>query len=234
VRPALLRALPGRRSPVHPPLRGPAPPTSSRRSSRAKARRTPASWPSGVPSRAPCATCSWSRPSPLTLGRAALSGRIVGDWRAALPRILAPYGELVDQYFREEKVKTPLVWMAAQSGPPPSRADDGAVPAVAPALPRGWCGASPRRLRHAHPGARGARAGARRRGPRGAPASTPILVEARSGGRRAGREPALRRHGRRQRRPRPGDLRSARAGGRTGPLRPGVCAPATASARCCG
>jgi phytoene dehydrogenase-like protein len=61
-------------------------------------------------------------PSPFTLGRAALSGRIVpGDWRAALPRILAPYGELVDAYFREEKVKTPLVWMAAQSGPPPSQ-----------------------------------------------------------------------------------------------------------------
>ncbi|CAN5784522.1 NAD(P)/FAD-dependent oxidoreductase [soil metagenome] len=62
-------------------------------------------------------------PSPLTLGRAATSGKAVGgDWREALPRILAPYGELVDQYFTEEKVKTPLVWMAAQSGPPPSEA----------------------------------------------------------------------------------------------------------------
>jgi phytoene dehydrogenase-like protein len=60
-------------------------------------------------------------PSPLTLGKAAVSGKAVpGDWRQALPRILAPYGELVDQYFSEEKVKTPLVWMAAQSGPPPS------------------------------------------------------------------------------------------------------------------
>ncbi len=60
-------------------------------------------------------------PDPLTLGRAALFGKAVeGDWRRALPRILAPYGELVDEYFREEKVKTPLVWMAAQSGPPPS------------------------------------------------------------------------------------------------------------------
>jgi phytoene dehydrogenase-like protein len=59
-------------------------------------------------------------PDPLTLGRAALFGKAVeGDWRRALPRILAPYGELVDDYFREEKVKAPLVWMAAQSGPPP-------------------------------------------------------------------------------------------------------------------
>jgi len=59
-------------------------------------------------------------PDPLTLGRTAMFGKAVeGDWRRALPRILAPYGELVDGYFREEKVKTPLVWMAAQSGPPP-------------------------------------------------------------------------------------------------------------------
>ncbi len=59
-------------------------------------------------------------PDPLTLGRAAMFGKMARDWRRALPRILAPYGELVDEYFREEKVKAPLVWMAAQSGPPPS------------------------------------------------------------------------------------------------------------------
>jgi phytoene dehydrogenase-like protein len=60
-------------------------------------------------------------PNPLTLARAGASGRAVPhDWRRALPRILAPYGELVDSYFSEEKVKAPLVWMAAQSGPPPS------------------------------------------------------------------------------------------------------------------
>jgi phytoene dehydrogenase-like protein len=57
----------------------------------------------------------------LTLGATAMSGKAVpGDWRKALPRILKPYGELVDDYFREEKVKAPLVWMAAQSGPPPT------------------------------------------------------------------------------------------------------------------
>ena len=60
-------------------------------------------------------------PDPLTLAGTAMSGKAVpGDWRKALPRILKPYGELVDDYFREEKVKAPLVWMAAQSGPPPS------------------------------------------------------------------------------------------------------------------
>ncbi|MDA0700611.1 MAG: NAD(P)/FAD-dependent oxidoreductase, partial [bacterium] len=51
-------------------------------------------------------------PDPLALGSAAMSGKAVpGDWRQALPRILKPYGELVDDYFREEKVKAPLVWM---------------------------------------------------------------------------------------------------------------------------
>jgi phytoene dehydrogenase-like protein len=60
-------------------------------------------------------------PNPLRLGAAAMSGKAVpGDWKRALPRILKPYGELVDDYFREEKVKAPLVWMAAQSGPPPT------------------------------------------------------------------------------------------------------------------
>ena len=41
-------------------------------------------------------------PDPLTLGSTAMSGKAVpGDWRKALPRILKPYGEVVDDYFRE-------------------------------------------------------------------------------------------------------------------------------------
>lgn len=61
-----------------------------------------------------------STPSPLELGRKMMfGGAIQGDWRRALQTILAPYGDVVDRYFREEKVKAPLVWMAAQSGPPP-------------------------------------------------------------------------------------------------------------------
>ncbi len=60
-------------------------------------------------------------PSPFNLGRKLVFGKAIrGDWKKALPLILKPYGEVVDEYFREEKVKAPLVWMAAQSGPPPT------------------------------------------------------------------------------------------------------------------
>jgi phytoene dehydrogenase-like protein len=62
-----------------------------------------------------------SEPSPFELGRRFLFNRAFGrDWARALRTILRPYGEVVDGYFREEKVKAPLVWMAAQSGPPPT------------------------------------------------------------------------------------------------------------------
>ena len=62
-----------------------------------------------------------STPSPFNLGKKMIFGKAIeGDWKKALPMILTPYGELVDRYFTEEKVKAPLVWMAAQSGPPPS------------------------------------------------------------------------------------------------------------------
>lgn len=62
-----------------------------------------------------------SSPSPLELGRKAVFSRGMKlDWQEALPRILRPYGELVEEYFSEEKIRAPLVWMAAQSGPPPS------------------------------------------------------------------------------------------------------------------
>ena len=60
-------------------------------------------------------------PSPLNLGKTVAFGGAPGmDWQAALGTILRPYGEVVDQYFREEKIKTALTWMAAQSGPPPT------------------------------------------------------------------------------------------------------------------
>jgi phytoene dehydrogenase-like protein len=68
-------------------------------------------------------------PSPFELGKRFLFNRSFGrDWRRAVSTILRPYGEVVDDYFREEKVKAPLVWMAAQSGPPPTE------PATAPFL----------------------------------------------------------------------------------------------------
>ncbi len=62
-----------------------------------------------------------SAPSPLELGKAFAFGPSADiDWQNALTSIMRPYGEVVDQFFEEEKVKTPLVWMAAQSGPPPT------------------------------------------------------------------------------------------------------------------
>ncbi|MEL6611481.1 MAG: NAD(P)/FAD-dependent oxidoreductase, partial [Bacteroidota bacterium] len=60
-------------------------------------------------------------PSPFELGRSfALGESQEIDWQVALQSILQPYGDVVDRYFKEEKVKAPLVWMAAQSGPPPT------------------------------------------------------------------------------------------------------------------
>ena len=62
-------------------------------------------------------------PSPFNLGKSfALNSSLELDWQEALRFILQPYGDVVDHYFNEEKIKSSLVWMAAQSGPPPSEA----------------------------------------------------------------------------------------------------------------
>ena len=62
-----------------------------------------------------------SSPSPFELGKSFVFGDSAQvDWQKALSVIMRPYGEVVDQFFTQEKVKTPLVWMAAQSGPPPT------------------------------------------------------------------------------------------------------------------
>ncbi|MEJ7760237.1 MAG: NAD(P)/FAD-dependent oxidoreductase [Gemmatimonadaceae bacterium] len=62
-----------------------------------------------------------SPPGPLELGKRFVFNRALrNDWQRALGTILRPYGEVADSYFSEEKVKAPLVWMAAQSGPPPT------------------------------------------------------------------------------------------------------------------
>ena len=78
-----------------------------------------------------------STPSPFELGSTFAFGESAQmDWERALGTILRPYGEVVDQYFEEEKVKAPLVWMAAPEWPSPDRAAERALFAVAPALPR--------------------------------------------------------------------------------------------------
>ena len=62
-------------------------------------------------------------PGPLQLGRTmGLRSGLARDFKRLMPLLARPYGSLVDAYFREEKVKAPLVWMAAQSGPPPTEA----------------------------------------------------------------------------------------------------------------
>lgn len=60
-----------------------------------------------------------SAPGPLELGKMAL-GQKGPDALRRLTRILRPYGDVAQEYFSEERVRAPLVWMAAQSGPPPS------------------------------------------------------------------------------------------------------------------
>jgi phytoene dehydrogenase-like protein len=60
-------------------------------------------------------------PSPWNLGRRfVLSPMFRKEWKRALRTIFSPYGDVARSYFSEEKVITPLVWMAAQSGPPPT------------------------------------------------------------------------------------------------------------------
>lgn len=59
-------------------------------------------------------------PSPFELSKKLIFGsgpRL--PWSEALASIMQPYGTVVDRYFRSERLKTLLVWMAAQSGPPP-------------------------------------------------------------------------------------------------------------------
>jgi phytoene dehydrogenase-like protein len=59
-------------------------------------------------------------PSPFQLGRRMVFNRSLKiPWKDALPFIMRPYGEVVDSYFSNERLKGLLVWMAAQSGPPP-------------------------------------------------------------------------------------------------------------------
>lgn len=59
-------------------------------------------------------------PGPLQLGRRFIFSRgMRADWKRAVGEILQPYGDVVDSYFTDERLKAALVWMAAQSGPPP-------------------------------------------------------------------------------------------------------------------
>jgi phytoene dehydrogenase-like protein len=62
-----------------------------------------------------------SPPTPLSLGKNLAFGPSTRlSSTDALRLITRPYGAVIDEYFREEKLKAMLQWMAAQSGPPPS------------------------------------------------------------------------------------------------------------------
>lgn len=62
-----------------------------------------------------------STPSPLQLGRRMLfGGGTTLPWKEALRQIMRPYGDVVDSYFSAPRLKAALIWMAAQSGPPPT------------------------------------------------------------------------------------------------------------------
>jgi len=59
-------------------------------------------------------------PHPREVARRIALGKEFGPrWRWALRRILRPYGQILGEYLSEEKIVAPMVWMAAQSGPPP-------------------------------------------------------------------------------------------------------------------
>lgn len=60
-------------------------------------------------------------PSPFQLGKKMVFGPSTRlPWTQAVRHIMRPYGDVVRSYFKEEKIRTMLAWMAAQSGPPPT------------------------------------------------------------------------------------------------------------------
>lgn len=59
-------------------------------------------------------------PTPWAIGRAFAFRRGLPRWLWSLPRILKPFGQVLEEAFRSAKLKALMAWMAAQSGPPPS------------------------------------------------------------------------------------------------------------------
>ena len=60
-------------------------------------------------------------PSPTEIGKQMIRGETSPlRWQDELRHILRPYQEVLRSYFEEEKLRTAIAWMAAQSGPPPT------------------------------------------------------------------------------------------------------------------
>ncbi len=65
-------------------------------------------------------------PSPWKLFRAFFGRSIKGCGRVdMLRKIFGPYGQLVEETFENEQLKTAILWLAAQSGPPPGEIASG-------------------------------------------------------------------------------------------------------------
>jgi phytoene dehydrogenase-like protein len=65
-------------------------------------------------------------PTPWNLVRSLFGRTLRGHDRTNMLRLLlAPYGQLVEETFEHEALRTAIIWLAAQSGPPPSEAASG-------------------------------------------------------------------------------------------------------------
>lgn len=65
-------------------------------------------------------------PTPLNLVRAMMGRSFAGSDRLnKLRQIFGPYGQLVTETFQDETLRTAIIWLAAQSGPPPFEAASG-------------------------------------------------------------------------------------------------------------
>lgn len=65
-------------------------------------------------------------PTPWNLAKSMFGRSLKGSDRYNMIRkLMAPYGQLVEETFSHEAVRTAIIWLAAQSGPPPSEAATG-------------------------------------------------------------------------------------------------------------
>ncbi len=66
------------------------------------------------------------QPTPMNFAKTMFGKSLKGQNRTNMVRqLLAPYGQLVLETFEHEALRTAIIWLAAQSGPPPSEAASG-------------------------------------------------------------------------------------------------------------
>ncbi|TVP77935.1 MAG: NAD(P)/FAD-dependent oxidoreductase [Puniceicoccaceae bacterium] len=65
-------------------------------------------------------------PTPMNLVRGMVGRSLKGSNRTNMVRqLMAPYGQVVCEWFEHEALRTAMIWLAAQSGPPPSEPGSG-------------------------------------------------------------------------------------------------------------